>query len=226
MKFANNWIRPITLAAGQTSVALDLPDGAYTLTIADSETAAEKWEIVTATVVAGAAELLRAQEGTEDSDWGAGSVVYCTLTADIMQGLFSRLDALEARVDELEAIVSGRLTFEIVSEVPSFDETLSGWLGGDAGSLVAAPSELGGVAVSFAAIAVQAMDGAAALMISGSASGDIGGLAFTLDAPGFEGVSVVVEQVPGEPAFGIVAGPVMPGQLWPDGPVTITITPV
>ena len=220
MQFVNNWLRPITLAAGETIASLDLPDGQYVLTLADSETSATRWEIVTANVVAGAAQLLRAQEGTDDSDWGAGSVVYCTVTAGILQTLFSRIDELGTRVDELEAILSGRLTFEIVSGVPPYSDTISGWIDGAAGSLVSAPSELGGVAVSFDAIAVEA-----GLGITGTASGDIGGLQFTLDAPGFEGVSVVVEQVPGEPSFGIIAGPVESGQLWPDGPVTVTLTP-
>lgn len=117
-------------------------------------------------------------------------------------------------------------TFKIMSGTPSYDETISGWLDGQAGALLSAPSKLGGVAVSFDAIAAQVLEGEAGVMITGSASGDIGGLAFILDAPGFEGISASVGQTPGEPAFGIMAGPVSTGQLWPDGPVTITLTPV
>jgi len=224
MQFVNNWLRPITLAASEASASIDLPDGQYILTLADSETSATRWEVVTADVVGGAAVLQRGQDGTDDSSWESGSVIYCTMTAGILQTLFSRIDSLESRVGELEAIAAGRLTIEIVSEVVPFDQTLSGWLDGAAGSLVSAPTELGGVAVSFSATAVQLSDGLIAIMIQGTASADIAGLAFTLDAPGFAGVSVTVEQAPGEAAFGIMAAPVA-GQLWPDGPVTVTLTP-
>lgn len=87
MDFVNNWSRPATLAAGANTLALDLPDGSYRLTLADSPSAATRWEIIDAVVVAGTATLTRAQEGTADQSWGAGSVIYCALTAGVLAGL-------------------------------------------------------------------------------------------------------------------------------------------
>lgn len=81
MNFVNNWSRPVTLAAGATTLALDLPDGSYRLTLADSAAAPTRWEIIDATVAASTATLTRAQEGTSDQAWPEGSVIYCALTA-------------------------------------------------------------------------------------------------------------------------------------------------
>ncbi|RRU94163.1 hypothetical protein EGI97_12810 [Stutzerimonas xanthomarina] len=81
MDFVNNWSRPITLAAGATSLALDLPDGSYRLTLADKAAGATRWEIIDASVASGTAALTRAQEGTMDQAWPEGSVIYCSLTA-------------------------------------------------------------------------------------------------------------------------------------------------
>lgn len=81
MNYVNNWLREITLEQGATSCPLDLPDGEYRLTLADSAAGATRWEIVDATVEGGAATLTRAREGTADQDWPSGSVIYCALTA-------------------------------------------------------------------------------------------------------------------------------------------------
>ncbi len=87
MNFVNNWSRPVTLAAGATTLALDLPDGSYRLTLADSAAAPTRWEIIDATVVASTATLTRAQEGTTDQAWPEGSVIYCSLTAGTLAQL-------------------------------------------------------------------------------------------------------------------------------------------
>lgn len=87
MNFVNNWSRPVTLAAGATTLALDLPDGSYRLTLADSAAAPTRWEIIDATVVANTATLTRAQEGTTDQAWPEGSVIYCALTAGTLAQL-------------------------------------------------------------------------------------------------------------------------------------------
>jgi len=42
LNFINNWARPIELASGTETALLDLPDGEYLLTIADSPTAASR----------------------------------------------------------------------------------------------------------------------------------------------------------------------------------------
>lgn len=79
--YVNNYLEPVTLAMGVTSLDLGLPDGEYLLTLTDSQSAPTRWEIVQAVVVSGTATLTRAQEGTADQMWPAGSVIYCTLTA-------------------------------------------------------------------------------------------------------------------------------------------------
>jgi hypothetical protein len=87
MNFVNNWSQAVTLAPGATSLALDLPDGTYRLTLADAAAGATRWEIVDAAVSAGTAVLTRALEGTTDQDWPADSVVYCGLTAGTLDAL-------------------------------------------------------------------------------------------------------------------------------------------
>lgn len=96
MNYANNWIRPITLGAGATSLALDLADGTYRLTLADSQAAATRWEIVDAEVEGGTATLTRGREGTLDQAWPEGSVIYNAVTAGGLTGIVSRIAALEA----------------------------------------------------------------------------------------------------------------------------------
>jgi hypothetical protein len=85
MNYINNWQRPITLGATDTSAALDLPDGAYRLTLSDAARAA--FEYVDAIVVSGAAQLTRALEGSAAQAWPAGSVIYCSVTAGVLAGM-------------------------------------------------------------------------------------------------------------------------------------------
>ena len=103
MNFVNNWLREITLAAGVTECALDLPDGLYRLVVADGlGAAATRLEVVSAEVSAGIAELQRGLEGTADQEWGEGSVIHCTLTAGQLWALFEQIADLQARVAALE----------------------------------------------------------------------------------------------------------------------------
>jgi hypothetical protein len=112
MNFINNWQRSIALEAGATSAALDLPDGIYQLVLSDAlGAAATAWEIVRATVTGGTAALLRAQEGTADQVWPAGSVIYCSLTAGQIAEVYTKLDdhaaliaGLASRVHALETV--------------------------------------------------------------------------------------------------------------------------
>ncbi|TVT66028.1 MAG: hypothetical protein FHK79_18040 [Pseudomonas sp.] len=98
MQFINNWSRAVTLAPGVTSLSLDLPDGDYRLTLADSQFTPTRWEIVGATVAAGTATLARGLEGTTDQDWPTDSIIYCTVTAGLLADLFSRLAATEGAI--------------------------------------------------------------------------------------------------------------------------------
>lgn len=106
MNFVNNWLRGITLDAGATACLLDLADGEYRLVIADAlGPSATRIEVIGAVVADGEAELQRGLEDTADQEWGAGSVVYCTLTAGALLGLFSQLSAA---IEQLST-VSGRV---------------------------------------------------------------------------------------------------------------------
>lgn len=105
MQFINNWSQPVTLAAGITTLALDLPDGEYRLTLADSQFTPAHWEIVAATVVGGTATLARGLEGTADQDWPTDSIIYCSVTAGLLTDLLSRLAALEVdQANNVEAL--------------------------------------------------------------------------------------------------------------------------
>lgn len=88
MNFVNFWMRDIVLPLGATACPLDLPDGEYRLVTADGLGAeATAWEIVGAVVAGGAATLTRGLEGTTDQAWPAGSVIYSSVTAGILQAL-------------------------------------------------------------------------------------------------------------------------------------------
>lgn len=93
MRYVNNYSEPIELAQGVTSATLSLPDGDYRLTLTDAERT--RWEIIDALVAAGSATLTRAQEGTADQAWPAGSVIYCAVTAGQLNSLLARIEALE-----------------------------------------------------------------------------------------------------------------------------------
>lgn len=84
MNYVNNWLRPITLGAVDTSAALDLPDGSYRLCISDAS--GDLFEVVDAAVVSGTATLTRGLEGTTAQEWPAGSSIYCSVTAGILAG--------------------------------------------------------------------------------------------------------------------------------------------
>ncbi|WP_462382325.1 hypothetical protein [Pseudomonas sp. Marseille-QA0892] len=88
MNFVNNWRRDITLAAGAVSAALDLPNGTYRLTLADA-VPPTRFEIIEAVVANGSASLTRGIEGTSDQNWPAGSTVFASVTAGILQSLAS-----------------------------------------------------------------------------------------------------------------------------------------
>ncbi|GMQ53516.1 hypothetical protein [Halopseudomonas aestusnigri] len=123
LKFVDNYLQPLTLAEGATAASLMLPDGEYVLTLADSQSAATRWEIVRAVVTSGTAVLTRGQQGTTDQAWPAGSVIYCALTADTLNGMLSWLT-------ELDGIATGPLT--IIDELPSTGDLPATGAGGDA----------------------------------------------------------------------------------------------
>ena len=104
LKFVDNYLEPITLSEGETAASLSLPDGEYLLTLADSQTAATRWEIIGAVVTSGEAVLTRGLQGTTDQAWPAGSVIYCALTAETLQSMgetmLEMMTAIGVKVDQ------------------------------------------------------------------------------------------------------------------------------
>lgn len=107
MNFVNNWHQPFALAEGVTDCALDLPDGSYRLTVADKLSGASRWEVIDAEVEGGEAWLTRGAEGTHDQDWPEGSVIYCSVTAGIVQDLVSAVEVLKDKVFQLTPVDPG-----------------------------------------------------------------------------------------------------------------------
>jgi len=131
MNFINNYSQPIALALGATSIALDLPDGEYRLTLTDSETASTRWEIVGAVVVSGTATLQRGLEGTAAQPWPEGSVIYSALTAGLMQIIFERLLPVGGTAGQLLSKLSDTdFDAQWIDDpsLPSFSGALSGRL--------------------------------------------------------------------------------------------------
>lgn len=227
MQFANNYLQPITLTAAADTAALSLADGTYRLTIADSATGATRWEIVDAEVMGGSATLTRGREGTEAQLWPLGSVIYCALTAGTLQSILTRLDALEAPPSDV-------LTFEIVSAAMPSEMAPPGLAGVGffaelgIGSVVSAPAELGGAAVTLTGVVstenTSGEEPLYGLTMEGTVEGEITSTEYILSAPGYEGYTVTVSQDGAD--WYIDLGGLSSGQLWPDGPVTITLTPV
>lgn len=107
--YINNFLAPVQLGQGVTTLDIDLPDGTYRLTLADSATAAARWEIVDAVVEDGTATLTRGLEGTDDQAWPLGSVMYCALTAGVLNDLLTRLAAAESAIHSIPADIAARL---------------------------------------------------------------------------------------------------------------------
>ncbi|MEH6502168.1 hypothetical protein [Halopseudomonas aestusnigri] len=131
-------------------------------------------------------------------------------------------------------VPSTAITFEIISgsmpsemAPPGFGG--SGFFGGmNVGSLVSAPAELGGTAVTVTeVISLVNSTGETTLYgigISGTTEGTTEPAEYILSAPGYEDQTVVLQQDATD--WSIEAVDLPAGQLWPDGPITITLTPV
>jgi hypothetical protein len=105
--FVNNWSALITLAEGTETLAVDLPDGSYRITISDAlDATATRWEIAEALVVSGSATLTRGIEGTLEQDWPAGSVMYISMTAGFLEGLQQVIAAQQLLIADLAVRVA------------------------------------------------------------------------------------------------------------------------
>lgn len=127
-KFVDNWSVPLELAPGVTSWEVDLADGDYTITFSDSlGLTATRWEIVSATVSAGVATLVRGQQGTADQDWPAGSVAYQAVTAGFLMQLQAQIAGAAAgqySIMELE-VPDGGLTETLPTGIGHVDAYLA-----------------------------------------------------------------------------------------------------
>jgi len=143
MNFINNWRQQLALAESATSAELELPDGEYLLTLSDGlGAAATRWEYILAAVASGSATLQRAQEGSTDQDWPAGSWIYCSLTAGVLSELLAQqvtqaaqISSLASRLTLLEAMVPARLVVTVGG-----DTDLAGYQKNDYGAL--APTQI------------------------------------------------------------------------------------
>lgn len=135
MNFVNNWSQALALASGATSCALDLPNGAYRLTLTDSASQASVWEIVDAVVENKAASLTRAREGTVARAWPAGSIIYCAVTAGVMSALSQQNEYLASVVADLQARVDTLEGGSIVLTSANQDDYRYGYWRDELGSL-------------------------------------------------------------------------------------------
>lgn len=122
MRYANNWIHSLTGEFVATQATLPLPaeavsrlvlvDGAeYLLTLSATlnPTAPGETEIIRLTGHAGGYSIARGQEGTQETAWPAGTLIWCAITAGAMTDIFAQLAALTARVAALESGGGGDL---------------------------------------------------------------------------------------------------------------------
>lgn len=142
ISFVDNWLRPLQLTAAQVEVELDLPDGQYVLTVADSETAATRWEILAAMVESGQATLLRQSA----QEWAAGSVIYCSMNSTILAQIFSAQEALDGRVASLEGGVVQQVYAAPTGSDVALDTAMPYWTTAPGAGLVtfSAPADLPG----------------------------------------------------------------------------------
>jgi len=113
MNFVNNWITQLTADLSQGAVSLpisasalaQLGNGEYRLTLTDALSTAQQsaWEILTLQKADGVATLARGQENTAARYWPSGTVIYCAITAGILNQLFAQVENMAARLSALES---------------------------------------------------------------------------------------------------------------------------
>lgn len=116
MRYANNWQYELTAGLSPAQATLPLPAGAisrlalvegaeYLLTLSATlnPTTPGETEIIRLTGHAGGYSIARGQEGTQETAWPAGTLIWCAITAGAMTDIFAQLAALTARVEALES---------------------------------------------------------------------------------------------------------------------------
>lgn len=106
INFKNNWQTVLTevLLADAGSLDVGLPQGRYRLTLADSLAPDAERELVSAFVdAAGVATLVRGVEFSTAREWPVGSIIYGSITAEVLVGVFKELQSLRDRVAALDS---------------------------------------------------------------------------------------------------------------------------
>ena len=97
LSFVDNWVQPFSLSTSATEGALDLPQGIYVLTMADSSSAPTPWEVLYAEVVDGQAVFQR----PAPQEWPEGSVIYCAVNAFVLGFVFAELTQLGEQISQV-----------------------------------------------------------------------------------------------------------------------------
>ncbi|MBH9410471.1 hypothetical protein I5K85_20545 [Pseudomonas aeruginosa] len=102
----NNWKPTLSVGLAPGATSLTVPDAAAALLplsvgswvlLTLSDDAGAQHEIVKATTRAGGVVTIeRAQEGTSDGNWPAGTAIYAAVTAGDLMTLQARIQALES----------------------------------------------------------------------------------------------------------------------------------
>jgi len=116
MRYANNWKYELSAGFSPAQATLPLPAGAisrlalvegaeYLLTLSATlnPTTPGETEIIRLTGHADGYSIARGQEGTQETNWPAGTLIWCAITAGALADVFSQLAALTARVEALES---------------------------------------------------------------------------------------------------------------------------
>ena len=113
LAYLNNWITQLTadlavdgqfLALGSEADRLAISDQYFmTLTASTEQLASAPHEIVLLVNSGGQWLVQRAQEGTEQRAWPAGTLVYCSITAGVMTTIVNSLQQFDDRLRALES---------------------------------------------------------------------------------------------------------------------------
>ncbi|MCF6780933.1 hypothetical protein [Stutzerimonas stutzeri] len=127
MRFVNNWLYSLTGEFIAAQATLPLPAGAisrlalvegaeYLLTLSATSNPGTpgETEIIRLTGHAGGYSIARGQEGTQETAWPAGTLIWCAITAGAMTDIFAQLAALTARVAALESGGGGDLPANVL----------------------------------------------------------------------------------------------------------------
>jgi|TARA_X000001388_G_scaffold70190_1_gene59167 hypothetical protein len=140
LSFVDNWMQPFSLSASATEGALDLPQGIYVLTMADSSSAATRWEVLYAEVADGQAFFQR----PAPQEWPEGSVIYCAVNAMVLGLLFDGLTQLGEQISQVGEPEWQQVYGAFAGGVVTLEKSNPHWIATPNGGMVTlvVPSEL------------------------------------------------------------------------------------